>query len=225
MRHAILVLAAVLMPLGRSRGADRSEPPPAGSVVTIVRTADGFRLQRGGKPYSIQGACAFHWPAKQETTATWHGMTLASGETLGCFDTLRFAWTGTWPANRAPTIASLAFTTAGDAFAPGEPRQAQVVAADAERDPLTIRWELLAESRDRKEGGDREKAPGLLEVPDVRRRPRRLAPGPRRARRVPAVRDRLRRQGPRGDGQPAVPGEEVTLARPGRFSARHGFSR
>ncbi len=86
-------------------------------------------------------------------------MTLAAGETLGVSDTLGFAWTGKWPANRAPVIASLAFAPKGDSFAPGEPRQAQVAAEDAEKDPLTIRWEILAESRDRREGGDREKAP------------------------------------------------------------------
>jgi hypothetical protein len=105
------------------------------------------------------GSYAFHWPAKQETTATWHGMTLASGETLGNADTLCFAWTGKWPANRAPTITSLAFTPKGDSFAPGESHQAQVAAEDFEKDSLTIRWEIVAESQDRKVGGDREKAP------------------------------------------------------------------
>lgn len=105
------------------------------------------------------GSYAFHWVAKQETTATWHGMTLASGETLGVSDTLCVAWTGKGLANRAPLITSLAFRPQGDTFAPGEPRQAQVAAEDPDKDPLSIRWEILAESRDRKEGGDREKAP------------------------------------------------------------------
>jgi hypothetical protein len=119
------------------------------------------RYKKSIEPRRAQclGSYAFRWNAKQEATATWHGMLLESGETLGAADTLAFAWSGAWPANRAPTITSLSFTPNGNQFAPGEAHQAQVVAEDLEKDALTIHWVLLAESRDRKEGGDREKAP------------------------------------------------------------------
>jgi hypothetical protein len=105
------------------------------------------------------GSYVFRWGWKQEATATWHGMFLQSGERLGAVDSMTYAWSGKWPANRAPQIRSLKFTGNGNQFLP---LQEQIVFAnvdDTEHDTLKYRWEFLSESRDRRIGGDQESAP------------------------------------------------------------------
>jgi hypothetical protein len=86
-------------------------------------------------------------------------MFLPSGERLGAVDAMTFAWTGHWPANRAPQLSALT-TEARDAeVAPGATFTAKLVATDPEGDPLAVRWELRSESTDRRSGGDRENEP------------------------------------------------------------------
>ena len=44
-------------------------------------------------------------------------------------------------------------------MAPGQTVPAAIEVTDAENDPLTFEWQVVAESTDRKEGGDEEAAP------------------------------------------------------------------
>ncbi len=105
------------------------------------------------------GSYAFLWGHKQEATATWFGMFLPSGERLGAVDAMTFAWTGSWPANRAPELNAIA-TEARDAqLAPGTRFTVKLDASDPEGDPLVVRWEIRSESTDRRQGGDRETEP------------------------------------------------------------------
>lgn len=105
------------------------------------------------------GSYAFLWGHKQEATATWFGMLLPNGERLGAVEAMTFAWTGRWPANRAPQIRSLTTEADGKEVAPASRLTASVDAADPDGDPLAIDWEVRSESSDRKQGGDRESAP------------------------------------------------------------------
>ena len=50
------------------------------------------------------GSYAFLWGSKQEATASWFGMFLPTGEKTITADAVSRAWTGTWPANRAPVL-------------------------------------------------------------------------------------------------------------------------
>lgn len=104
------------------------------------------------------GTFAFLWGQKQETTSTWYGMFLKSGEKLPSVDAVSRAWTGAWPANRCPRIES--FTAPGlAAVNPGQSIEVKLDAADPDGDPLALDWRIATESTDRKEGGDREHAP------------------------------------------------------------------
>ncbi len=105
------------------------------------------------------GGYAFLWGNKQEATATWFGLFLPSGESLGAVDSLTRSWTGQWPKNRAPRIARVESGAAGKQVAPGETMKANLVAEDPDGDPLTVRWEVRSESNDRRQGGDREAEP------------------------------------------------------------------
>jgi Glycosyl hydrolases family 2, TIM barrel domain len=112
-----------------------------------------------GKPSLCLGSFAFYWGNKQETTSTWFGLFLPSGERLGAVDVLAEAWTGKPPANRSPRIAKIVWDGDGKERAPSSNQRAKVVAEDPDGDPLTVRWEVRSESMDRREGGDREAEP------------------------------------------------------------------
>jgi Glycosyl hydrolases family 2, TIM barrel domain len=121
----------------------------------LVHYSGSIAAQRG----RCLGSYAFLWGHKQEATATWFGMFLPSGERLEVVDAMTFAWTGRWPANRAPELSALT-TEARDAeLVPGTKFTAKLDATDPEGDPLVVRWEIRSESVDRRLGGDRETEP------------------------------------------------------------------
>ncbi len=105
------------------------------------------------------GGYAFLWGNKQETTRTWYGMLLASGEKLPAVDVLGKAWTGRWPANRSPVVSSLQFERGAERFPAGSKVKALAKISDPERDTLTCEWSVMAESQDVKLGGDAESVP------------------------------------------------------------------
>jgi len=125
--------------------------------------ADAYRANYArsiaGKPGLCLGSFAFLWGNKQETTATWFGTFLPSGERLGPVDVLTEAWTGKPPANRSPRLDRIVFESDGKEVEPGASLKARMVAEDPDGDPLTVRWEVRSESTDRREGGDREAEP------------------------------------------------------------------
>ena len=115
------------------------------------------------------GSYVFLWGQKQERTPTWYGLFTENGEENEVVDVMHYLWTGNWPNNRAPRLDSLlldgkkaldhVYLKAGKEYS------AQVFAIDPDKDSIQIRWELLHESTDLKEGGDRENRPN--EVKDA----------------------------------------------------------
>lgn len=108
------------------------------------------------------GTFAFLWGNKQETTATWYGMFLASGEKLPSVDAISYAWMKHWPANRSPRIEKIDAVFKEKDIAPNTAATVAVSARDNENDPLSYEWQVVAESTDRKTGGDHESAPPSL---------------------------------------------------------------
>ncbi|MET0327150.1 MAG: glycoside hydrolase family 2 TIM barrel-domain containing protein [Luteimonas sp.] len=119
------------------------------------------------------GSYVFLWGQKQERTPTWYGLFLSSGESTPGVDAMQKAWTGAWPANRAPTIGPLQvdgrIATDSIVLAPDAEQRARVEASDPEGDPLTYRWTVREESRATSIGGDPETLPPevALRVADV----------------------------------------------------------
>jgi hypothetical protein len=109
------------------------------------------------------GSFAFLWGSKQEATASWFGILLPSGEKTPRADALTRAWTGHWPADRAPVLEQVDVPLAGRHVRPGERFDVAVLYRDPEAAPLHYRWEVREESSDRREGGDAERPPD--EVP------------------------------------------------------------
>lgn len=105
------------------------------------------------------GTFAFVWGQKQETTATWYGMFLPTGEKLPSVDAMSYAWNKRWPDNRSPLIEKLEADFREKEIAPNTTTTVTVAARDSENDRLTYEWLVVQESTDRKVGGDKEAAP------------------------------------------------------------------
>ncbi|MFH1499316.1 MAG: glycoside hydrolase family 2 TIM barrel-domain containing protein [Verrucomicrobiota bacterium] len=109
------------------------------------------------------GTFAFVWGQKQETTSTWYGMFLASGEKLPTVDAMSYAWTRRWPDNRSPLIEKLDAPFRHKEIAPSTLATVTVTARDADNDDLNYEWLVVEESTDRKVGGDKESAPPVVQ--------------------------------------------------------------
>lgn len=105
------------------------------------------------------GTFCFLWGQKQEATSTWFGMFLSSGEKTPLVDAMCREFTGHWPANQAPQIMGWKVPFALDRVAPGAEFTVTAEARDPEGDALTYEWVVVAESTDRRSGGDAEKIP------------------------------------------------------------------
>lgn len=119
------------------------------TLTTLMENKEGLCL----------GSYAFLWGNKQETTSTWYGMLLSTGDKLPSVDAVAKAWSGKWPKNRSPKIASLGFVVPTEQAKAGTVHAVRAAASDPERDSLVYEWLVMAESRDIRHGGDAEKAP------------------------------------------------------------------
>jgi hypothetical protein len=108
------------------------------------------------------GTYAFLWGSKQEATASWFGMFLPTGEKTITVDAVTRAWTGDWPTNRAPVLDEAAVPLASQVVKPEATLDALARYHDPEGRPLSYEWEVRRESDDRREGGDRERAPPVV---------------------------------------------------------------
>jgi len=109
------------------------------------------------------GTYAFLWGSKQEATASWFGMFLPTGEKTITVDAVSRAWTGQWPANRAPVLEESDVPLANQTIKPESIVNALARYRDPEGRTLAYQWEVRRESDDRKEGGDREREPDRVE--------------------------------------------------------------
>lgn len=109
------------------------------------------------------GSYVFHWGNKQETTPTWFGIFLNTGESSEVLDVVQYGWSGKWPSNLAPSISSLTIENkkASDnvSLKANTVYTAQAPAKDPENKLLRYRWEIMPESTDIKTGGDFERSP------------------------------------------------------------------
>ena len=104
------------------------------------------------------GGYAFTWGNKQEATATWFGMLLPDGETLGAVDAMSQLWTGHAPAESAPVIESLKLSGPPE-VAPGAAVKANLKVTDPNGDPIKVQWILQADALKTGSNGDTEAVP------------------------------------------------------------------
>jgi Protein of unknown function (DUF4038) len=120
-----------------------------------------------GDPRLI-GNYVFLWGQKQERTPTWYGMFLADGSATETVDFMQFAWTGAWPANRAPRVEAIELDARRAAesvvVAPGQRVTAKVVATDPEGGKLSYSWQVTRVIKLKQDGGDDEPVPPTVRV-------------------------------------------------------------
>lgn len=122
--------------------------------------ARGVEAQKGGR---CLGSFAFLWGNKQETTATWFGLLLPTGETTEAADRLSAFWTGKPVSQHAPAVTGIDLEDVQPgSVKPGQAFSATVHATDADDDPLSIEWQVVQETADRKSGGDAEQIPPVV---------------------------------------------------------------
>ena len=116
-----------------------------------------------GKDENCLGSYVFLWGQKQERTPTWYGLFTENGYESEVVDVMKYLWTGKWPKNRAPRLDSLLLDGKKSIdnvyLLPGKTYDVKLYAKDVDNDKLHVWWELLHESTDLKEGGDRENRP------------------------------------------------------------------
>lgn len=136
------------------------------SSEKAVSYAKRFRESIGSQRAQCIGSFAFLWGQKQEYTSTWYGLFTDQGIPTEAIDELYFAWSGTYPENRAPHIDSLYFNGNTQFFntilKAGSKNEVQLFASDLNRDNINYRWELYPESSDLKTGGDAENKPPII---------------------------------------------------------------
>jgi hypothetical protein len=112
------------------------------------------------------GSYVFLWGQKQERTPTWYGLFTEDGKESEVIDVMQYLWTGNWPENRAPHLNSFKLNgkkaTDNIYLKPGQSYEVDADVKDPDNDNLTFRYELLHESTDLKEGGDRENRPDAI---------------------------------------------------------------
>ncbi len=136
------------------------EPSPAAKAATYF---DAHTAMMGAPRGLCLGTFCFLWGQKQETTATWFSMFLESGEKTPSVDAMVRAWTGQAPARPSPVIHTLQSDLAGERVSAGSLHAIVADVAAPEDAELTFAWKVLAETHDRKFGGDREEKPPLIE--------------------------------------------------------------
>lgn len=108
------------------------------------------------------GSYAFLWGHKQETTPTWFGLFLPSGEAVGALDELVYRWTGKWPANRAPVLTAFRFSASGKRVSRQSELSFAVEAGDPDGDRLAVRYEIRPEVERERPMGQGEKGPETI---------------------------------------------------------------
>jgi hypothetical protein len=146
------------------------EKTPWGAEIEPTTTEkaalQGWRYTRVLEDPHCLGSYCFYWGQKQETTPTWFNLFLEDGAALEAVEVMQYLWTGTFPARRAPALTPLRLNgrlaEAGVVVRAGEPLEATCTLLRGEPEELSFRWELLRESADKRQGGDREERPEAL---------------------------------------------------------------
>ncbi|MCD6204530.1 MAG: hypothetical protein J7L22_02600 [Candidatus Marinimicrobia bacterium] len=125
------------------------------------------------------GSYVFFWGSKQERTPTWYGMFLQNGAKTQAVDVMHKLWKNEWPTDRAPILDSLRIDEksahASIIFKPETQHSAEVWAIDPENQALTVKWQILHETTDKRTGGDEETRPPKAEYKIIEKRDNQLS--------------------------------------------------
>lgn len=120
---------------------------------------EGYKHIEKDKKMCI-GSYAFLWGHKQEQTPTWYGIFTEDGKSTESVDVLNSYWKKNQSKNKAPILNSFLLNNKNNKENIKVKKRKECVfvtdAMDFEKDSLTYTYELMAESTDKKAGGDFE---------------------------------------------------------------------
>lgn len=116
------------------------------------------------------GSFVFLWGYQTHgEVLTWYGMFDKKGYTFASVDAMQFAWSGNYPANRAPVILNRnqmlmdgKKAEENIMVAKASGHTASVVATDPENDPLTYAWRIVKEKAAAADGSLADGITGLI---------------------------------------------------------------
>ncbi|GAB5561045.1 MAG: glycoside hydrolase family 2 TIM barrel-domain containing protein [Synoicihabitans sp.] len=134
-------------------------PLEPSSVEKADTYAASHKIQFLREHSDCLGSFCFMWGQKQETTATWFGMFLPTGEKTPAVDAMSRIWTGKEPENRAPLLYKLHSELKETEAAPGTRWKVTADALDPDGDRIEYEWQVVEETSDRRSWGDFELTP------------------------------------------------------------------
>ncbi len=134
--------------------------PSAAAKASAYAAAHSFHCSAASG--QCLGTFSFLWGHKQETTATWFGMFLATGEKTPAVDAMRRLWTGEEPAYPAPVLHELQADFREASVTAGSEHEVRAELDADDLTDLTFEWQVVAETHDRRSGGDAEEAPPVI---------------------------------------------------------------
>lgn len=128
-----------------------------------------IRYDTGIKSNNLQclGSYIFLWGQKQERTPTWYGLITEDKKLIETVDVMRALWSGDNYFNRTPRIISFYLNNkiAEDSIVTNSNENNLAVITVQESDTtLYYKWDLLPESMDVKDGGDKEHRPNSVQI-------------------------------------------------------------
>lgn len=117
--------------------------------------AKGFQVNAVDNQAHCLGTFAFVWGHKQETTATWFGMLLPSGERLAAVDAMSKAWGRQSEWEECPAIGSIKLERA-DGLKPGEVIKGALIVSESSKSTGVLRWKVVSDSLQFGTGGDHQ---------------------------------------------------------------------
>ncbi|MDX2065332.1 MAG: glycoside hydrolase family 2 TIM barrel-domain containing protein [Fimbriimonadaceae bacterium] len=128
---------------------------PSSTEKAAILARDYQRVIRA-QPGRILGSYLFYWGKSSVATASWFDTFLRSGEKLAAVDEIQRAWTGKYPANRAPAIA-LRTPVSSSGLAAGTSVPLTFTVRDPDGDPVSVKYEVLSDDPKKRFVGDFEK--------------------------------------------------------------------
>ncbi|MFK7926276.1 MAG: hypothetical protein AB8H47_30290, partial [Bacteroidia bacterium] len=118
---------------------------------------------------------------KQETTPTWYGVFLPTGEETEVIDNLQQMWSGQYPENRSPHINSLKIdgkeALENVYLRPGKSYTIVADITDPEKESMLFQWQILeSEFGLTGSGGDAEGIPDPIKIKVAKGTPHQLEP-------------------------------------------------
>jgi hypothetical protein len=116
------------------------------------------------------GSFVFLWGYQRHgEVLTWYGLFDKKGYTFGAVDAMQYAWTGSYPTNRAPVIQDRSAILMNNKRAEenikvdkNSTNTASVVATDPDGDPLTYSWMIMKEGSADSDGSLPDGITGLI---------------------------------------------------------------